>query len=711
MSDCLDALYQCRSNHGGSEAMNVSQEPSTVCALRIAQQFAAKAANRLSQHQFHQLLRFLRGSAHGKVQDMEFLEQCLARKLEQFHSTEVGLSGEGRDRLARPGGLADASLGLILHVQCEDDVLASSCTRDNLRKCLPKTATPLEIELAAPTSVLGFDLDFRTDGTLRRIILHVPHPTAGFFTSRKRRESMAAQIDAGMNFILWLIGKDYSHTSFVYRYLGSRPRCVHIAPLPELWCYVRKEAVEGKRLRLEEYSPSFLSWVCRYIGHDPALVLATGASLARTAAKKIVSRIHKRSTTTSASKPIKVTKTGGSGNQESKERSQKASCPEECQQQSSVVILREHVCQGIQPDLAKIDGDFRETNLAAVLGKVRPQHALNSVKDESTRDSINTSAAHSRNRSPSVLHRPLVDEIDIPKPLDDSHEDNDEDQGLPIERETGSDEAGEPKTCHGTTVQVYKNGRVVISSAEFPLEFRTSNTQAQKIYSFGSTLRIYFSPTDIEIRVNKEVVYTKPIERLLGSLQGAEWLSQLILEKQASPGAPYGDEYAEAKYHSGLGLVSHERHGSTYKNGELKRKLLQSANFHCAQLKSRGAHTENRVVFRGVQLTVPLKANTQTVSIQVDLVPEGTVHPHECIDGGEAGDPAHRLSIQVRYRTMHENAQEEFWYRTSAQGNIKKLNSLVDFLENKDRDWTAQQSRRFLDRNCSRKRFKTSYTD
>lgn len=49
MSDCLDALYQCRSNHGSSDAMNVSQVPSAVCALQIAQQFAAKAANRLSQ--------------------------------------------------------------------------------------------------------------------------------------------------------------------------------------------------------------------------------------------------------------------------------------------------------------------------------------------------------------------------------------------------------------------------------------------------------------------------------------------------------------------------------------------------------------------------------------------------------------------------------------------------------------------------------------
>ncbi len=58
-------------------------------------------------------------------------------------------------------------------------ITASSCTRDNLRKYLPKTAISLEIELAAPTNVLRFDLDFRIDGTLRRIILHVPHPPLG----------------------------------------------------------------------------------------------------------------------------------------------------------------------------------------------------------------------------------------------------------------------------------------------------------------------------------------------------------------------------------------------------------------------------------------------------------------------------------------------------------------------------------------------------
>ena len=112
----------------------------------------------------------------------------------------------------------------------------------------------------------------------------------------------------------------------------------------------------------------------------------------------------------------------------------------------------------------------------------------------------------------------------------------------------------------------------------------------------------------------------KPIERLLGTLERAKWLSQLTLEKQAFRGTPHEDALAEAEPHSAHNLISHERHGGTYINGELKRKLLQGATLHCAQLKSPGAHIENRVFFRGVQLIVPLRANTQTIHVRVDLV-------------------------------------------------------------------------------------------
>lgn len=68
---------------------------------------------------------------------------------------------------------------------------------------------------------------------------------------------MAIQINAGMNFIQWLKGKDYNPTSFVNRYSGSRLRFIRTAPLPELWGYVRREAVEGKGCGLKTIRQAF----------------------------------------------------------------------------------------------------------------------------------------------------------------------------------------------------------------------------------------------------------------------------------------------------------------------------------------------------------------------------------------------------------------------------------------------------------------------
>lgn len=107
--------------------------------------------------------------------------------------------------------------------------------------------------------------------------------------------------------------------------------------------------------------------------------------------------------------------------------------------------------------------------------------------------------------------------------------------------------------------------------------------------------------------------------------------------------------------------------------------------------------------FRGVQLTVPLKANTQTDCVQVDLVKRGQFTHMNVSNGGEVGYPAHRLRIRIKYRAMDENTQKEFRSRTSAEGNIEKFNLLVSVLGDKDEDWTARQPRRFLGKNHRRK--------
>jgi len=132
ISECLDALYHCQTNNSVSEESVAYQAPlpenfeirtAHVYGPQIAQRFATEAAKRLSQEQFRQLLQFLRYPTRVEIQNKESLEQVLAHKLQDFYSAEVRISGEGRDRLARPGGPPDADLGLILHVQSEDDVI------------------------------------------------------------------------------------------------------------------------------------------------------------------------------------------------------------------------------------------------------------------------------------------------------------------------------------------------------------------------------------------------------------------------------------------------------------------------------------------------------------------------------------------------------------------------------------------------------------
>ena len=47
-------------------------------------------------------------------------------------------------------------------------------------------------------------------------------------------------------------------------------------------------------------------------------------------------------------------------------------------------------------------------------------------------------------------------------------------------------EAGEPTNFQGTANQLYKKGRAIIFGTQFPLEFRTSQKQVQKICGMTS---------------------------------------------------------------------------------------------------------------------------------------------------------------------------------------------------------------------------------
>lgn len=335
---------------GGTLATDCSNA-SHISGSRIARLFAREAEHGLSRDEFIQLLAFLKAPKASWRQTKEQLHKSLEERLESFYSSETMVSGESRERLASPGGPPDADLGIILHIQSEEDAIGpfwdprsvtlrlleekginsdfcfgydwhwraeetfhgrtdcpirkwtnnlktlhhsvstdileilplpfvitgSSCTRKNIRKTLSRETKCLEIALVPPVGVLKFDLDFR-NGALRRIILHVHHPCAGFFASKTKKSGMAIQIDAGITFFLWLTGRKYTTEVFCREYSQSAPRCRKAAPLTEMYTYVRKEREEHRLLKLEEYAPCFLSWVGRYICRRIQLFFHRGGS-------------------------------------------------------------------------------------------------------------------------------------------------------------------------------------------------------------------------------------------------------------------------------------------------------------------------------------------------------------------------------------------------------------------------------------------------
>jgi len=59
------------------------------------------------------------------------LHERLEQRLEDFRSSEGQLSGENDNRLAAPSGPEDAALGVILHIQSEDDTIGPLWNKDN----------------------------------------------------------------------------------------------------------------------------------------------------------------------------------------------------------------------------------------------------------------------------------------------------------------------------------------------------------------------------------------------------------------------------------------------------------------------------------------------------------------------------------------------------------------------------------------------------
>lgn len=638
--------------------------------------------------------------------DAGHLKILKGEKLREFYAAETRTSGESDARLADSSGPENALLGIILHVQSEDDTIGefwdmrsatiglieekgidpdfafgydwhwrandsfhssqrpgcpaarwrrelralhdqmsmdilhllplpfvitgSSCVRESIRKNFHENLIPLEIPLKTgiipEAATLRLDIEYRLD-TIQRIFCHVHHPSAGFFATKDIRASMALQIDAGMNFFLWLIGRRYDGNTFGRHYKFAAPRANKAAPLPEMWAYVRKERETGRSLTLQEYSPSFLTWARRFLGDTfPSGVLPVGESVADRIATEIRRRLSLAAT----------------------ERY--------CRRKENLLVNELEIVAPVDEILttsvaAEKRPELTETDLAL--------YGERQMKKKYVQDDIGTQLL----------------------------------------------------TLHGSQVTIMRSGFVKLQTHNsHQLKFRLANKTAKEILKLGETLRIFFSVRELSILVNENVVYQKPIERLLASAEGPAWFSQIMHEINGIKNSKTGPRNTqETAIHDIQRIEHHAGLGSGWKKGELRRKLLEGDLFHCGRGNING-RLYGRVSFRGIQIWIPEEADAASVWIHCFMVPMGSQHPSQCCNTGPLDDPCRRLGVKIRYVVATNRSEKEQWITWKGEKSAKKLNSLVDFLEHRNDIWTESQPRRFLDRNLSRGRKNIMYT-
>ncbi|ROV88508.1 hypothetical protein VSDG_09308 [Cytospora chrysosperma] len=302
----------------------------------------------------------------------------------------------------------------------------------------------------------------------------------------------------------------------------------------------------------------------------------------------------------------------------------------------------------------------------------------------------------------------------IPEPMDDRPvDDNAADDSSSSDAEVDATGKYSVDTFHGTRVVVQPCGTIKpVGRGGNILRFRMERKTAQDLMKLG-TPSIYFSPEEIRLQLGNDIVYRKQIERLLASPQGPHWLiqyhheTQVIQETRArvegKTQPPTGIQHLAAP-----NRPTNSVGGSQWKNGELQRKLRQGSNFECRPMKN--GSNMGRVCVRGVQFLVPEEADFKSVSIQCEVNPEAIEHKYKCATNLEQGDPAYRLGVRIKFTSKIDNEEKVIWASLGGQCNTKKLNSLVDFLDGQDDEWTAQQPRRFLDRYPSKGRTKITYT-
>ena len=136
---------------------------------------------------------------------------------------------------------------------------------------------------------------------------------------------------------------------------------------------------------------------------------------------------------------------------------------------------------------------------------------------------------------------------------------------------------------------------------------------------------------------------------------------------------------------------NHLQKTRSFHNSIRRKNLLEGYSVRCG-LRSDG---HGRVTIRGqLFLLIPKHADFESEWIQCELL-EGPQHPHTCATNGLEEDPARRLGIRFKFKSRDNHDIEESWEVWKTESDIKRLNSLADFLEDRSDESTARQSRRY----------------
>ena len=202
---------------------------------------------------------------------------------------------------------------------------------------------------------------------------------------------------------------------------------------------------------------------------------------------------------------------------------------------------------------------------------------------------------------------------------------------------------------------------------------------------------IYFFAKTIKLKTGDEVVSWKSTTFMYATPDGEGWKRQIEKELAAKgrPTIPREQmEPSKPPIRKGDSLC-------ISRNADRRQNFLGGSELRCAN-GGAGAWFDRVALRDQLFVHIPEHADFSNVWIWCDLCANGTEHPAGCALNTQEGDPAKRLGILAKYNLKKTDETEEFWHKVRSERDLKKVNTLVDFLDGESYDYTLNQPRRFV---------------